>query len=119
MNSNPNSTQRRFQDDLRLMHFEKSRGLGELHHIFGSKEKFKLLKEAGIDKPGEWFVIMLPKDVHDSIKEYSFEAERAMFFQQQRDYLRHFGEPSPVPDDVIRYYTQMLSKHHRLKIWEC
>jgi hypothetical protein len=119
MNSNPNASQKRYHNDLRVLFWEKFAARCEIHHIFGSKEKFKLLKEAGIDKPGEWFVIMLPKDVHDSIKEYSFEAERARFFQQQRDYLRHFGEPSPVPDDVIRYYTQMLSKHHRLKIWEC
>jgi hypothetical protein len=119
MNGNPSAEQKRFHDDLRLMHFEMNRGIGELHHIFGSKEKFKLLKEAEIAKPGEWFVIMLEKDVHDNIKEYSFESERAMFFQQQRDYKRHFGKDSPVPDDVIRYYTQMLSKHHRLKMWEC
>jgi hypothetical protein len=119
MNGNPSAEQKRFHDDLRLMHYENGNGIAELHHVFGSKEKFKLLKEAGVAKPGEWFVILLPKDVHDTIKDYSFEAERGMFFQQQREYQRFFDKPSPVPDEIVRYYTQMLSKHHRLKMWEC
>lgn len=121
MNGNPNKKQKDFHNDLREMYFETRmhEGIGELHHIFGSKEKFKLLKEAGVEKAGEWFVIMLPKSVHDTIKDYSFEGERSMFFEQQRNYLRHFGKDSPVPDDVVRYYSQMLSKHHRLKQWEC
>lgn len=117
MNSNPNAAQKRFQNELRVMFWEKFAARCEIHHIFGSKEKFKLLKEAGIDKPGEWFVIaMTPKD-HADIKNYSFEGERAMFIQQQRDYEKYFGHPSPVPKEVIQYYKQMLSKHHRLKVW--
>lgn len=119
MNGNPNTAQKRFHDELREMFFYTVGGSGELHHIFGSKEKFKLLTEAGIDKAGEWFVIMLPKYVHDDIKSYSFEAERGMFLQQERDYARYFGKISPIPEQVITYYQQMLSKHHRLKRWEC
>jgi hypothetical protein len=121
MNGNPTAEQKRFHDDLREMYFDTQmhNGIGELHHIFGSKEKFKLLKEADVARPGEWFVIMIPKKIHDDIDNYSFESERGMFFKQQRDYLRFFEKPSPMPDHVINYYTQMLSKQHRLKMWEC
>ena len=119
MNGNPSAEQKRFHDELREMYFytQMHEGVGELHHIFGSKEPFKLLSEAGIAKAGEWFVVMIPKVVHDNIKQYSFEAERGMFLQQQRDYARYFNKPSPVPEEVIRYYEAMLSKHYRLKSW--
>ena len=50
MNGDPNAEQKRYHDDLREMYYETQgdKGLGELHHIWGSKENFKLLKEAGI-----------------------------------------------------------------------
>jgi hypothetical protein len=122
MNGNPNKKQKDFHNELREMYFytKMHNGTGELHHIFGSKEKFKLLKEAGVDKPGEWLVIMIPRSVHLDIKNYSFEAERAMFLEQKREYEKYFGKEYPVPVDCIRYYNQMLSKQHRLKVWgEC
>jgi len=119
MNGNPNAAQKRYHDELREWYFETQmqHGVGELHHIFGSKEKFKLLKEAGIEKAGEWFVIMLPKTVHDDIKSYSFEGERALFFGQKLDYKYFFGKESPIPREVFDYYTQMTSKHQGLKNW--
>ncbi len=119
MNGNPNAEQKRYHNELREWYFETQMhlGVGELHHIFGSKEKFKLLKEAGIEKAGEWFVIMIPKTVHDDIKNYSFEAERGLFMQQRRDYKNFFNKETPVPVEIFMYYNQMLSKHHRLKNW--
>ncbi len=117
MNQNPSAEQDRFHNELREMFFETQGGGGELHHIFGSKEKFKLLKEAGIKKAGEWFVILLHKSIHDDIKKYSFDAERGMFFQQVRQYESFFNKKCPVPDEIIVYYNAMLSKHYRLKVW--
>jgi len=119
LNGNPNSAQKRFHDDLRLMYFETQHhnGIGELHHLFGSKAKFKLLSEAGIDKGGEWLIIMIPKTVHDDIKEYGFEYERGTFLSQQREYQSFFGKPSPIPEEVIEYMKLLPSKHAILKTW--
>ncbi len=120
MLGNPSAAQKRYHDELREMYADTQygrRGVGELHHIFGSKEKFKLLKESGVNKPGEWFVVFIPRTVHSDIKSYSFEEERSMFFNQGLDYIDYFGKDWPVPNSCLRYYNQMLSKHHRLKFW--
>ena len=119
MNGNPSAEQKRYHNELREWYYETQmhNGTGELHHIFGSKEKFKLLKEAGVEKAGEWFVVMIPKTVHDDIKHYSFDSERGMFTKQRRDYKNYFGKETPVPVEVFMYYTNMLSKGHRLKVW--
>jgi hypothetical protein len=94
MNGNPTAEQRRYHDELREMYFYT-----QMH------------------SPGEWFVIMLPKTVHDDIKNYSFDAERGMFLKQQRDYEKYFDKESPVPSVVIEFYKKMLSKHHCIKSW--
>ena len=93
------------------------KGVGELHHIWGSKANFKLLSEAGIDKPGEWFVEMIPKTVHDNIKAFSFDYQREVFFAQQRDYQRYFDKPSPMPKECLIYLEALLSKQYILKVW--
>ena len=77
MNGNPNSAQKAFHDELRQMFWETEGGGGELHHVFGSKWKRK-----GFDKAGEWIVILLHREVHQNIKQYSFEAERGLFLEQ-------------------------------------
>lgn len=119
MNGDPNAEQKRYHDDLREMYYETQgdKGLGELHHIWGSKENFKLLKEAGIVKPGEWFVEMIPKTTHDNIKSFSFEYQKDVFLAQQRDYHRFFDRPSPVPAECLTYITALLSKQYILKVW--
>jgi len=119
MNGNPSAAQKRYHDELRQMYYERSsaRGVGELHHIWGSKAKFKLLSEAGIDKAGEWFVVMLPKSDHDNINNWTFEEERGLFMYQQRAYAHHFNKPSPVPKLVSTYYQALLSKQYILKRW--
>ena len=118
MNGSPNAEQKRYQNiELREL-FREMHGTGcEIHHIFGSKTTFKLLKEAGIKKAGEWFVIAMSKEEHDAIDKYSFEAERGLFLKQLRDYEKYFEKPSPVPQEVIDYYKLMTSKHQGLKNW--
>lgn len=118
INSNPAARQRKFQNvELREMFRILHGGECENHHIFGSKTKFKLLSEAGIKKAGEWLVLAMSKEAHADINDFSFEEERELFMKQQRDYLKHFGVPSPVPQEVIDYYNQMTSKHQGLKRW--
>lgn len=119
MNGNPNAAQKRFHNELRDMysHTKIQHGIGELHHIFGSKAKFKLLKEAGVKKPGEWFVIMIPKKVHDDIDHYTFDDERNMFLQQKEDYEKYYEKDCPIPEECYTYYNAMLSKQHILKNW--
>lgn len=120
MYGNPSAEQKRFHAELRDMYAFtqwKKDGTGELHHIFGSKAKFKLLKEAGIKKEGEWFVVMIPKRDHDMIGGFSFEAERGWFLKQQQDYEEYYGRKSPMPDLVITYYKLLKGKHVGLKSW--
>jgi len=107
VNSNPNAAQKAYQDELRDMYFARYAGRGQIHHIFGSKAKFKAAKEAGIARPGEWLVILLADDVHENIGDYSFEAERGLFLQQQREYEQYFGKPSPVPTEIVQMYKNM------------
>lgn len=111
MNGNPTAEQQRYHDRLREIYYSN----GQLHHIWGSKEKFKLLKESGINRPGEWLVIFLPLEVHEQIDSYSFDQERQMFLNQQEEYSFYFGEKSPVPEVVIDYYKQLLSKRQVIK----
>jgi len=120
MNQNPTAEQKRFHDRLREMYFytQMHNGVGELHHIFGSKYKAKALKEEGIERPGEWLVMMIPKKDHDAIDQFSFEAERGMFLEQQREYQKYFGEPSPVPQIVIDYFKTMKSKQDVVRFIE-
>jgi len=118
MNGNPNAAQKRFHDELREMYYEKYGGRGELHHVFGSKERFKLLKEAFVDKPGEWFVILLTPEDHRDIKLFSFDGEKGMFFKQKRDYEKFFEKPYPVPEKAMLYYQAMDYKQHRFRLWE-
>jgi len=119
LNGNPSAAQKRFHDELRRMYFETQshNGIGELHHIWGSKMKCKLLSEAGIDKPGEWLVIMLPKTVHDNIKSYTFEEEREYFMAQQREYFQFYHKESPVPEEVVKYYKMLNSKQQVIRHW--
>ena len=119
MNGNPSAKQKRFHNALREWYFytQMHNGVGELHHIFGSKANFKLLQEEDIDRAGEWFVIMIPKTVHDDIKNYSFEAERGLFLDQRRKFERYFSTPIPVPEKCFEYYEKLTSKHQGLKSW--
>jgi len=117
VNGNPSAKQKAYHLEIREMFYDLYTTKAELHHVFGSKFKAKLLKECGIDKPGEWFVIMLSKDDHDSIGKFTFESERGLFLQQQRDYARYFEKKSPVPNEVIDYYNKMTGKHQGLKSW--
>jgi hypothetical protein len=119
MNGTPSARQRKFQNvELREMFRIIYGGECEIHHIFGSKTKFKLLSEAGIKNAGEWFVIAMSKECHADINDFNFEEERELFMKQQQDYLKHFGETSPVPQEVVDYYNQMTSKHQGLKRWK-
>ncbi len=118
MNGSPNAAQDRYQNiELRDMFNSLHGGRCEIHHIFGAQTKFKLLKEAGIKKAGEWFVIALHPDVHKDIDNYSFESERGLFLQQKRDYEKYFEKESPVPKEIFDYYNLMTSKHQGVKSW--
>ena len=119
MNGSPNAEQKRYHDQLREMFREVHGGTPEIHHIFGAQAKFKLLAEAGIKKPGEWFVIAMSKEEHKAIDDnkYSFEAERGLFMQQRRDYKNYFKTETPVPVEIFMYYNQMTSKHQGLRSW--
>ena len=117
MNSNPNSNQKKFHSDLRIMFWEKHGSRCEIHHVFGSKFKAKLLKEAGVDKAGEWLVIAMHPEDHAAINDYSFEGERALFLEQKRNYENYFKKPIPVPEEVFTYYSLMTSKHQGVKSW--
>ena len=105
MNGNPNAAQKRYHNELREMF-----GIGELHHIFGSKRKFK-----GYGQVGEWLVIMLSKEMHADISEFSFEQEKKMFFNQQAQYEACYGKPSPVPKVVADIYQSMKHKQEVVK----
>ena len=99
------------------MYFETQHrnGIGELHHIFGSKHKVKVLKEAGIDKCGEWLVIMIPRTVHIDIKSHGFEYERGVFLAQQREYFNFYHKESPMPKEVIRYMELIKNKQELIR----
>jgi hypothetical protein len=105
MNGNPNTAQKRYHSELREMF-----GIGELHHIFGSKRKFK-----GHGQVGEWIVIMLSHEMHADINEFSFEQEKEMFFNQQAQYEVYYGKPSPVPKVVADIYAAMKHKQEVVK----
>ena len=105
MNGNPNAAQKRYHNELREMF-----GVGELHHCFGSKRKFK-----NHGQVGEWLCIMLSKEMHADIKEFTFEQEKEMFFKQQAKYERVYGKPSPVPTVVADIYRSMKHKQEVVK----
>ena len=109
MNGDPTAEQVRFHSRLRLMCYEKYAGRGELHHIFGSKYKRRVFNDDGnrIKKPGEWLVILLPRDLHQRINEFSFEDEREAFLMQIPVYEDWFGEEFPVPKNLIESYKSM------------
>lgn len=119
MNGNPNAAQKRFHKELREMYYDPqfNNPIGELHHIWGSKANFKLLEEAEIEKAGEWFVIMIPKIIHDNIKDFDFDRERSWFLTQQQNYEVYYDRPSPMPAKCIEYYKTILSKQYVLKRW--
>lgn len=113
MNSNPTAEQKRFHDELREMCREKYAGKGELHHIFGSKYKRRVYDEEGnrIERIGEWLVILLPRHLHQRIKEFEFSDEREAFLMQIPVYEAWYEKPFPVPKAVIESYKAMKYRH--------
>jgi hypothetical protein len=106
MNSVTTAAQKRYQNELRQIYPPNY----ELHHILGGKRKFK-----GVGNSGEWLVLMLSHEMHCDIKEFSFEEERDMFFNQQSKYEKFHGKPSPVPKIIADIYRMMRHRHEVFK----
>jgi hypothetical protein len=109
MNGNPTKAQSNYHKELREMY-----PYYELHHPFGSKRKFK-----GHGQVGEWIVVMLSHELHCDIRDFSFEEEKAMFFNQQAEYEKFHGKPSPVPKIIADIYRMMRHRHEVFKGFPC
>ena len=112
INGNPSAEQQRFHDELReLGCVVTGSNCPELHHVFGSKWKAK-----GFKKPGEWIIIPLCHDVHQNIKDYTFEEERNLFRATLDAYWIHFDKLPPVPSKLVKYVRDMRHRQDITRI---